>query len=131
MVIEQLHKTARTDHEQIVSRVASDNLPKLDRLQARTLHSEPFGHRCARNIDCGKSSSQDDDDTGEEGGEGDKEGGAEAGESGVEQPEEKQAGLPNVLAAAEEDPTTAVEAAALAVKIAAIKASKPVKPSRV
>ena len=24
-------------------------MPKLDRLQARTLHGAPFGHRCARN----------------------------------------------------------------------------------
>ena len=48
-VIEQLHKVARVDHESIVSRVAADIIPKLDRLQARTLHGAPFGHRCARN----------------------------------------------------------------------------------
>ena len=48
-VIEQLHKVARVDHEQIVGRAAYDCLPKLDRLQARTLRGEPFGHRCARN----------------------------------------------------------------------------------
>ena len=48
-VIEQLHKVAREDHEQIVGRVASNKLPGVDRLQARKLHGEPFG-RCARNL---------------------------------------------------------------------------------
>ena len=48
-VIEQLHKMARESHEKIVGRVAHTHLAKLDRLQARTLHGEPFGHRRVRN----------------------------------------------------------------------------------
>ncbi len=47
-VVQELHRIARETHEQIVTRVASTNLPKLDRLQSRTLHSQPFGYRCAR-----------------------------------------------------------------------------------
>ena len=65
-VIEHLHKVARQDHEAIVGRMACEVLPQLDKLQARTLHSKPFGHRCARNsFDSGKSSN--DADEGEEG----------------------------------------------------------------
>ena len=68
-VIEQLHKMARESHEQIVGRVASDRLPKLDRLQARTLHGEPFGHRCARNMP-----SNEDEDGDKSGADGSDEG---------------------------------------------------------
>ena len=53
-VIEQLHKVAREDHEQIVSRVATDMVPQLDKLQARTLHGKPFGHRCVRSYHVSK-----------------------------------------------------------------------------
>ena len=46
--------------------MACEVLPQLDKLQARTLHSKPFGHRCARtSFDSGKSSN--DADEGEEG----------------------------------------------------------------
>ena len=61
-MIEQLHKIARESHEKIVGRVASHNLPKLDRLQARTLHGEPFGHRCVRNQNNSDELDDDDDD---------------------------------------------------------------------
>jgi len=50
-VIEQLHKVAREDHEKICQRLAHSHLPSLDRLQARTLHGAPFGHRCRRHFD--------------------------------------------------------------------------------
>jgi len=50
-VVEQLHKVAREDHEKICQRLAHSHLPSLDRLQARTLHGAPFGHRCRRHFD--------------------------------------------------------------------------------
>lgn len=49
-VVEALNKKARSDHESTVGRLAVENLCKLDRLQARTLHGLPFGHRCIRGI---------------------------------------------------------------------------------
>ena len=61
-VVEALHKIARKSHEQIVGRVASENLSKLDRLQAKTLHGEPFGHRCARSIATLDSDTETDDE---------------------------------------------------------------------
>ena len=37
-------------------------MPKLDRLQARTLHGAPFGYRCARNNHVAKYAKDDDGD---------------------------------------------------------------------
>ena len=78
-------RKAREDHEQIVSHVASDIIPKLDRLQARTLHGAPFGHRCARNNYA--SYAANDENEGEEDDEdADKEGGEEEEKDGEEGP---------------------------------------------
>jgi hypothetical protein len=49
-VVEALHKEARSDHENVVGRLARENLSKLDRMQARALHGLPFGHRCIRGV---------------------------------------------------------------------------------
>ena len=66
-VIEQLHKMARTSHEQIVARTASEYLERLDKLQSKTLHGKPFGHRCARSISLSTKSDADEDEEDEEG----------------------------------------------------------------
>jgi hypothetical protein len=73
-VIEQLHKSARADHERIVGHVAFEKAEAVDQLQAKTLYGAPFGHRCTRSL-YGSSSVVSDNSAGPEG-----EGEGEAGE---------------------------------------------------
>ncbi|KAL1529945.1 hypothetical protein AB1Y20_000873 [Prymnesium parvum] len=47
-VVKALQGSSRADHQGIVERLARENLSKLDRMQARTLCTSPFGHRCIR-----------------------------------------------------------------------------------
>jgi hypothetical protein len=81
-VIEQLHKMARTSHEQIVARTASEYLERLDKLQAKTLHGKPFGHRCARSISLSTKSDADEDEE-DEAGKDDSSGDDEATDKGA------------------------------------------------